>query len=331
MAKNDVVVKLSQNKVAGSEGFGVPLVVLGMQEAAKAYVECSGVDEVIDAGYSADSAVYKQCEKLFMQNNPPARVGVCTGTGKISETLRLLSEQDFRQVIPVFGEEGDDTPKELASYIETTEDKMLFLRFSDVAQLEAVGPLNRTVGIVYAGEDEGVEGAVAGATAGLTIGSFTYKNILIKGITPDALTDGQISAIHKKYGIAIVKKAGDIVTSEGTVLSGEYVDVIDSQDYIIHNIAYKSQKLLNTSPKLSFDNVGISQLEGVVTNVLSEAFSMGIIAQTEDKTPDYETMFATREECSAGDRAKRTYNGGRFRFSLAGAVHYATINGVIEV
>ena len=37
MAKNDVVVKLSQNKVAGSEGFGVPLVVLGMQEAAKAY------------------------------------------------------------------------------------------------------------------------------------------------------------------------------------------------------------------------------------------------------------------------------------------------------
>ena len=58
---------------------------------------------------------------------------------------------------------------------------------------------------------------------------------------------------------------------------------------------------------------------------------MGIIAQTEDKTPDYETMFATREECSAGDRAKRTYNGGRFRFSLAGAIHYATINGVIEV
>lgn len=331
MAKNDVVVKLTQNKVAGSQGFGVPLVIQGMVDEVKEYTECSSIDEVLDAGFAADSKVYKQCEKLFMQNNKPARVGVCAGTGKITQTLRLLAAQDFRQIIPVFGETGDDTPKELASYVETTDDKLLFLSISDADKLEELGALDRTVGIVYAGEDIGVEGAVVGASAGLTVGSFTYKSLLIKGITPDNLTDGQIQAIHKKYGIAIVKKAGEIVTSEGTVLSGEYADVIDSKDYLIKNIAYKAQKLLNSTPKLSFDNVGISQLENVVTNVLAEAFTMGIIAQKEDGTPDYETIFATRDECSAGDRAMRTYNGGKFSFGLAGAIHYATINGVINV
>ena len=128
-----------------------------------------------------------------------------------------------------------------------------------------------------------------------------------------------------------MKKAGDIVTSEGFVLSGEYADVVDSRDYIIRNIAYKAQKKLNSALKLGFDNAGIGQLEVIVTGVLAEAYGMGMIAQTEDGDADYATDFDTREECPASDRAARSYNGGRFHFGLAGAIHYATINGVMNV
>lgn len=330
MAKNDVTVKITQKQVAGSTGFGVPLVVQGMGAEAKEYAEYSTIDEVADAGFAQDSPVYKQCLKIFMQNNHPAKVAVCIGTGKVTETLKEIEDRDFRQVIPILGE-NDDSLKELAAYVETSEDKMLFVKAADASELAAIGKMDRTVAIVYFGTDDGVEGALVGATAGLTVGSFTYKNIIIKGIAPDPLTDTRIEAVHTAGGICIVRKAGDIVTSEGTVLSGEYADIIDSKDYIIKNIAYKAQRLLNTTPKLSFDNVGISQLEGVVTNVLAEAYMMGIIAQNEDGTPAYSTDFATRAETSAGDRAERTYNGGKFRFDLAGAIHYATINGTIEV
>lgn len=330
MAKNDVTVKITQKQVAGSAGFGVPLIVQGMGTAAKEYAEHSSLDEIKEAGYSPDTPVYKQCEKLFMQNNRPAKVAVCVGTGKVTETLTLMKNKDFRQVIAVLGE-GDDTPAELAAYIEASEDKMLFIKSADASELAAIGKMDRTIAVVYAGKDDGVEGALVGATAGLTVGSFTYKNIIIKGIAPDPLTDAQIEAVHEAGGICIVQKAGDIVTSEGIVLSGEYADIIDSKDYVIKNIAYRSQKLLNSTPKLSFDNVGISQLEGVVTGVLAEAYGMGIIAENEDGTPAYSTDFATRAETPAGDRAARTYNGGRFSFDLAGAIHYATINGTIEV
>mgnify|MGYP001077577946 CR=1 FL=1 len=330
MAKNDVVVKITQKQVAGTAGFGVPLIIQGMGTVAKEYAEYGSLDEVMEAGFTQDHPIYGQCLKLFMQNDRPAKVAICVGTGKVTETLNLIKGKDFRRVIPIFGD-GDDALKDLATYIETTEDKMLIIKVADVSELSAIGKLDRTMAVVYAGSDEGVEGALVGATAGLTGGAFTYKNVIIKGIEPDPLTDAQIEAVHKAGGICIVRKAGDIVTSEGTVMSGEYADIIDSKDYIIKNIAYKSQKLLNSSPKLAFDNTGISQLEGVVTNVLKDASIMGIIAVDDDGVPLYSTDFDSREETSGADRASRTYKGGRFSFDLAGAIHYATINGTIEV
>lgn len=335
MAKNDVIVKITQKQVAGSAGFGVPLIIQGKGTTAKEYAEYDSLDAVMEAGFAQENPIYKQCAKLFIQNSRPSKVAVCVGTVKVTETLNQIKDKDFRQIIPILGSgEGDgadDTLAELATYIEATEDKMLFVRVADVSELAAIGKMDRTMAIVYAGADEGVEGALIGATAGLTVGSFTYKNVILKGIAPDPLTDAQIEAIHKAGGICVVRKAGDVVTSEGTVMSGEYADIIDSKDYVIRNIAYKSQKLLNSSPKLAFDNTGISQLEGVVTNVLKEASTMGIIAVDDDGVPVYSTDFATRAETSEADRAARTYNGGTFSFDLAGAIHYATITGTVEV
>lgn len=330
MAKNDVVVKITQKQVAGSAGFGVPLIIQGMGTAAKDYAEYSSLDEVMEKGFAQDSPIYKQCAKLFIQEGRPAKVAVCVGTGKVTETLNLIKEKDFRQVIPILGED-DDTLKELAAYVEATEDKMLFVRVADVSELSGIGKMDRTLAIVYTGAGDGVEGALVGATAGLTVGSFTYKNILINGIEPDMLTDPQIEAVHDAGGICVVRKAGDVVTSEGIVMSGEYADVIDSKDYVIRNIAYKSQKLLNSSPKLAFDNIGISQMESVVTNVLKEASMMGIIAMDENGLPLYSTNFAPRAEAENVDRAARNYKGGKFSFELAGAIHYATISGTVEV
>lgn len=231
--------------------------------------------------------------------------------------------------MPVLGAE-DSTIAELATVVNTLEGKMLFIAVKTKEELPATQS-DKVVAIIYGGASECVNAALVGATAGLAAGSFTYKNIKLVGIEAEDKSVAEVEEIHNAGAMCILKKAGDIVTSEGKTTSGEYIDVVDSKDYIISNIVYKTQKLLNNSPKLTFDNIGITRLENVVTNVLAEAYTLGIIATRDNGTPAYTTTFASRENTSEADRAARHYKGGAFSFELAGAIHMATINGVLNI
>lgn len=325
----DINVNITTAAVVGSIGLGIPLVIAGKSETVVDYTECSNLNEVITAGFAADTAVHKACAAIFSQANKPKSVAVCGTVTPIAEWLTANAMKDFRHIIPVLGEE-DSTVAELATLVSTLESKMLFAVVATKEELPTTQS-ERVVCVVYNGKSEYPNAAVVGASAGLAAGSFTYKNLVLTGIEAEALTAAQVKEIHDAGGICILKKAGDVVTSEGITTDGEYIDIVDSKDYIVNNIVYQGQKLLNNSKKLSFDNVGISQLENVVTSVLAEAYAAGIIAANEDGTPAYSTSFATRAETPAGDRAARTYNGGSFTFDLAGAIHNATINGTIEV
>ncbi len=97
MAKNDITVKLSKARVIGSAGFGVPPIIQGKANAAKDYAEYDSLDAVLEAGFTSDTPVYKQCAKLFIQEDRPNKVAICVGTGKVTETLNLIKAQDFRR------------------------------------------------------------------------------------------------------------------------------------------------------------------------------------------------------------------------------------------
>lgn len=325
----DIAVNITTASAAGSIGLGNPLVIEGMAAKAVDYAECSDLKEVVAAGFAEGTEVYKACAAIFAQKNKPKTVAVCATAGKVSAWLADNGGKDFRQVVPVLGED-DSTVEELTTTVSALENKMLFLVVNASGDVPATKS-ERVVVIVYGGASEYPNAAVVGASAGMAAGSFTYKNLVLTGIEAENLTAAQVKAIHEAGGMCIIKKAGDVVTSEGKTTDGEYIDIVDSKDYIISNIVYQGQKLLNNNPKLSFDNVGISQLENVVTSVLADAYRNGIIATNDDGTAAYSTSFATRADVTASDRAARTYNGGKFSFNLAGAIHNATINGTIEV
>ncbi|WP_405378828.1 hypothetical protein [Phascolarctobacterium sp.] len=325
----DITVNISTAAAAGSVGLGYPLVIEGMAEKAVDYTECSSIAEVVAAGFAAETEVYKACAAIFAQANKPKTVAVCASAGKVGDWLAENGNKGFRQVVPVLGAD-DSTIAELITAVSALDEKILFATVKSTdAMPEAKS--ERAVIVVYGGASEYPNAAVVGASAGMAAGSFTYKNLVIAGIAAENLSAAQVKAIHEAGGMCIIKKAGDIVTSEGKTTDGEYIDIVDSKDYIISNIVYQGQKMLNNSNKLPFDNVGISQLENVVTGVLADAYRNGIIASNEDGTPAYSTNFATRAEVPASDRAARTYNGGAFSFDLAGSIHNATINGTIEV
>ena len=174
--------------------------------------------------------------------------------------------------------------------------------------------------------------AVVGATAGYEAGSFTYKNIILKGVTPLDISDTSLETdVHGKGAITILEKAGDIVTSEGKVASGEYADIIDSKDYIVQNISYKVQKVFNNNKKVAYTNSGISLLEVATGGVLKSAYDNGMIAEDDAGSPLYSTTFALRSQTSEENRVARKYPYGQFKFELAGAIHNAEISGEITV
>lgn len=361
---NDVKVKIDLAKPMGYIGLGIPLILAKIatkptdvteeentieeeittegeisndEKAAAPEVEVRGYTDGVTFDdikelYDKSSDVYKAAELIFMQDNKPKQIAICETTTSVVKWLETKGNlsHNWRQLICVG---ASDEIAEISAAIEKTDDKMYFASVPvDDTTVFNRENVKRTV-ILYCTDEKypNPEAALVGATAGLKAGAFTYHDTILKGIVPQNLSDDEIAKIHKKGGITFVTKAGDNVTSEGITLGGEYIDIIDSEDYVIQQIAYRVQKQLNSSQKIPYTNNGIAILESVVIDVLQGAFNNGVIATTYDGSPAFTVDFALREDTTEEQRSTRTYIGGQFTFALAGAVHYVEITGEITL
>lgn len=330
---NDVKVVIELLKAAPRAGFGYPLIFAGKQTKAVEYTEVGSLEEVTSAGFGAETAVYAAAQLLFMQNDCPSKIAVCASTETAEAALPAILGEGWRQLIVVSTDtEGESTIEKISDYIESCGKAAVYFAHAAKgdAVITAVEGNDRTFLVAYEGDDVATpEAAVVGATAGLDVGSFTYKNIILKGVSAQAYTDSEVEALHEAGVNTILKKAGSIVTSEGLVVSGEFADIVDAKDYIIQQIEYQCQYLMNRVHKLPYDNRGIAALEGQVVSVLKDAANNGMIAVNDEGDYDYTVDFAPRSECAASDISARHYAEGKFEFALAGAIHTAKIKGTI--
>lgn len=348
----DITVDISIIASAGSLGFGIPLLLVSKAKADMEYTKIKGLkelSELLGEGY-AETELYKAAQLLFMQDNAPSEIAVCMSTKKATEAIVDIEEKDWRQLICILGE-SDSTKVEVAEYIETLEYKMFYATVTTLEEATALNEkgLDKTVIYFYDYKEtvqtEGTDGetvntevlaepnavaALVGASAGRDVGSFTYKNLILKGLVALDKTSNELAELEAVNAITNIEKCGDNVTTEGKTASGEYIDIIDSIDYIKSQIEYRVQKLLNKAPKIPYTNAGIGGIEAEVIGVLNKAFRNGIIAENEG-LPQYSTNFKTREEMSAEDRANRVYTGGNFSFDLAGAIHKVHIDGELVI
>ena len=319
----DVKVKIDLTYPTGSLGFGYPLILnIG---TAKAYAEYKSVQEVEDVGFDAKSTVYQAAALLFGQSKAPEKIAIC-GVADSSD-LTDIKGKGWRQLVALNAEEAD--VKAIEAYVSTTEDKIYFACVADAAALANLGTSDRVVGFVHS--NALAAAALAGEAAGREAGSFTYKNLILTGIDPMSFSDTEIDAIHAANGFTFVTKCGDNVTTEGKTMSGEYIDIVDSKDWIVQQLAYETQKVLNKIGKVPYDNNGIAMLETAAVNVLQGAYNNGIIATAENGNPDYTVAYALSANVSDADKADRVYKGGQFSFKLAGAIHEAEITGEILI
>ena len=328
----DVKVTISLSKTTGGVGFGIPLLLeCGVTENAIGYTECYSLDDVVLAGFEDTSAIYKAASMVFAQTNRPEKIAVCQSESTIVEAITSVVSKDWRHLVIVGGTTTDYVSA--AEYIETTNNKLLFVSLSNeeftTLQKSLTGKAyDRT--IIFVNSTEYAAAALVGETAGRTAGSFTYKFKTLKNVTAEEFTDAQLKAIHDGGAFAYVTKAGDDITTEGIAQSGKYIDITDCIDYVIQNIEYRIQKVFNTTAKVPYDDRGIALLESATVSALQDAANNGIIAMMEDGiTPDYSVAFAARSATTEADRASREYKYGTFKFALAGAIHYCEVEGTI--
>lgn len=323
----DVDVIISVSGQSGSAGTWYPLIYVKGENSATTYKEYSELTEIV-SDYATTTNAYKVANLLFMQDETfrPEKIAIAEGSDDVLASLTLYMDKDWRQLI-VIGE-YDST---VAQGIETTE-KQYFTHFTTVSALKSanITSYDRTVAIVYTADDVvNAEAAIVGRMAGLVAGAGTYHAKVVKGVTAENFTKTELDEIHEAGGFAYVMKNGRVATSNGICGSGEYVDVIESKDYVIQNVRYDVQEVFLNNNKIPYTDEGITKVENAVRNVLAKAANNGMIATDENGQPLYSTNFAPRSATSAQDRATREYNYGTFEFELAGAIHKAKIKGAV--
>ena len=295
---------------------------------------------ISDKGY----IMLESVEKVFMQDNPPEKIGLLScAIDKITDYLSC----DWRYLIEI-GE--DDKISELAKKIENCGAKKVLGIITAIDSVgssgldysrykrevyPAIKDLERTFVFAVRKNDDtynNVAAALVAKTNNKAVGSFTYKNQTLKGMLADTeVTKAQLAEYHSYGCNAYVHKAGYDVTSEGKLVNGEYIDILDAKDWIVTQIEYQLQQALIINDKIPYDNNGIALLESIVANVLQDAFNNGIIAEDDNGKASYTVNFARRTDTKASDREKRQYMEGKFTFDLAGAIHSVTVNGTINI
>ncbi|RID87055.1 DUF3383 family protein [Peribacillus asahii] len=335
MPLSDVTVTIDIQKPTRLIGLGKPL-ILAKKTGTSTYKSYSDLTAV-KADYAESTNAYKKAAAIFAQDHAPAEIAIASYDTAASagdpktpvEAVTKYFENDWYFLLTTDATNVEQTA--VADYVESQKYKIYVTKATAAADRTAfkTKAYDRTVVFYHTIVAEEPDAALVGELGSQTVGSITWKFKTLKGITPLDLTKTELNAIHTDKAIAYVTKAGIRQTSEGTVASGEYIDVIHGKDWVKTDMENNIQTAFANNPKLSFDARGISVLNGQATTTLLRGVTNGIIAVDDDENPLFTVKTKSRLETPVAERAARVYKGLSFSFQLAGAIHTAEISGEI--
>lgn len=196
---------------------------------------------------------------------------------------------------------------------------------------------DRTFWIFNEGQSDYIECAWMGLQFSKTPGSSTWKFKQLSGPVPDNLTAQQRENINHflkikgqsgsvgKNGNFFESIAGvNIISSEGTVANGEYIDVMYGIDYLTARISEEVFAYLVSQEKVPFTNAGINAVASKIRAVLESNPSL-------IDTTTIQLTIPTVDQVSVTDRANRYLNKIAFSARLTGAIQSVLIEGKLSV
>lgn len=165
-----------------------------------------------------------------------------------------------------------------------------------------------------------LQAAIAGGQLPKQPGSITYKFKSAKGVSFDKLTATQIQNIENEKGNYYTEVAGVSILQQGTVSSGEFIDIIIGADWLTARLQETIYQQLVNLDKVPFTNQGIALIENLMRQVLQQAVNVQFLSSFTITVPDVASI-------SLLDKGNRFLPDMEFEGVLAGAVHKVAIRG----
>lgn len=164
-------------------------------------------------------------------------------------------------------------------------------------------------------------------------GSITWKFKTVSGPTVSDLTATERSAVLDKNVNLFSKIHGSDMMEEGTMASGEFIDIIRGIDWLRARMAENIFERLVNADKIPFTNAGVGIIEAQIRATLELAIRMGLLAPDPEKFDGepYEVNVPLVSEVSANDKGNRLLPDITWQATLAGAVHKVIIQGRVEI
>jgi len=323
-------------QVMGKEGFGKVLLVATSKDLEyKEYDISSNLSE-FQTDFPSETEVYKMVNVYAQQQPRPTKIsiiGIDVETGKsITETLNeLINTNNEWYRVMLESKELKDI-KEVSEWCEAN-DKMFYTQLNTTEIGTEFETRKRTV-LDYKENEDNLAAGHLGYVVTEIPGSFTNKFTPIKGITADRLSDAKIIEIKNKNMNPFIRSFASVginegVLANGVTANGEYIDHVESMDWIKYRIQYEIARLFVDSKKVPYTDDGIQSIAIAVTNALEDAVSKNIILRQSNGNPAFKVEFLSLDEIPVEMRKKRKLVGITFEYVEAGAIESVDIEGKI--
>lgn len=235
----------------------------------------------------------------------------------------------------------DDDYKAAAAWNETQK-KILFIASSEADILNAGSTTDlayflnnlaydRSVCIYHTAAQENatpswIESGWPGECLPFDPGSQTWAYKTIAGVATYALTTGEKNALFAKKANSYTTIGGVNVTEQGTVASGEYIDIIRGIDWIEARLQEAIYGELVNKRKIPYTDEGIALIENAISAVLKEAARQGILI-----LDSIVINVPLLSDIPTADKLARNLPDITFTADLQGAIHKVQIVGTVTV
>lgn len=314
----DFPVNITRKTVAVSErGFGTILILDTETERKYEVLSPEGVDKL------GKGKAFKLAQRLFMQKPQPQEVAIFGKVGSAEEAFKgaLEVNSDFFFVVCT-----DNSAKAIEALSNQCQvnNKVYAVTVNDLDQAKALSGVGDNTFVGFHNDPESYLAEGLAVVMSYKIGGKTAKFKQIQGVDEAVISLTDLKELEKKNIFTYIKKLGVLQTTEGKMLSGEYIDIVLGEYWIRFRMEERMQRLALTQDKIPYTNRGIGMLVSVAEQVLNQAVDMEII-----EAGQYRVDYRKREDVPSNDVALRKYDYIVWTAMLQGAIHTGQISGVL--